>query len=218
MWRMPATDPVLFLTFDDGPNPEVTPQVLDILKSHQAKATFFCVGENIIRHRDVYDKILAGGHTVGNHTFHHLNGWKTKTKDYLFDVSRCGELLKTANGKRDMNTLNSKPERAHQLPCSILPAPNLFRPPYGKLSPAQYIKIKSQYSIVMWDVLSGDYNTSLSGENCFTTVSQAARSGSIILFHDSIKAKERVLFSLPKVMDYFSNKNFVFKSLSQKLF
>lgn len=252
-WCMPPRpDPVLFLTFDDGPHPDVTPHVLDILKNFRAKATFFCVGENILQHRDVFEKTLAAGHAIGNHSFYHLNGWKTKTSDYFRDVNRCDEILtpeigkwEMGNGKQEMGIGDSKINSdtsgkkinsdvrqpnllnaTYQLPTanyslhtpnSQLPAARLFRPPYGKLTLRQYATLRTEYKIVMWDVLSGDFNKNRSGEECSEYVCQNARNGSIVVFHDSVKAKERVLYSLPKVLEYFSKKNFSFNALTSDL-
>lgn len=215
IWRMPVTDPVLFLTFDDGPVPEITPQILGILKSYNAKATFFCLGENVKKHPDIFRKILDDGHAIGNHTFNHLNGWKTKTDLYLNDVAKCHELLKlevgswkSEDGKLEMeNTSFSE----FPTPDSQLPAINLFRPPYGKVKRSQVSQLKSKYKIVMWDLLSKDYDEKISGEKCFQNVINHARKGSIIVFHDSLKAKERVEYALPKVLDYFSERKFSFK-------
>lgn len=220
IWRIPTTNPVLYLTFDDGPNPAVTFPVLEILKSFQAKATFFCVGENIVQHSPVYEKILEDGHATGNHTFHHLNGWKTGTREYLLDIQHCDGVLKkeieqSESGKgRQKFTLHTQ----GQIPQTIIRYPKLFRPPYGKLNPFQYSKLKSAYSIVMWDVLSRDYDHKISKEICLGNVISHAQSGSIVVFHDSLKAKENLLFSLPKVLEYFSKKNYSFNSLASNVF
>ena len=194
-WRMPDTDPFLFITFDDGPNPEVTPRVLEILKHFKAKATFFCVGENIEKHRGVFEKTVADGHVIGNHTYHHLNGWRTKTDAYIEDVKKCDKMLQFQNPKSEIRN------------------PKLFRPPYGKIRPSQISNLRSQYSIIMWDVLSRDYDENISGEKCLLNVTGHARNGSIIVFHDSMRAKDRVLYALPKVLEYFSERNYSFKSL-----
>jgi peptidoglycan/xylan/chitin deacetylase (PgdA/CDA1 family) len=185
---------ILFLTFDDGPIPEVTPSVLDLLKQYNAKATFFCIGENVQKHSDVYNRIILEGHSTGNHTFNHLNGWKTKTKDYLENISRCDLAL---NSKQQ--TTNNKP---------------LFRPPYGRITPSQYSILNTQYSIILWDVLSKDWEQNLSAEDCFQRVEKAAKPGSIIVFHDSLKAEKRMKPALEKTLDCFSEKGYVFKGLN----
>jgi peptidoglycan/xylan/chitin deacetylase (PgdA/CDA1 family) len=197
---MPGTDPFLFLTFDDGPTPEVTPRVLDILKRFDAKATFFCVGKNIEKHPEVFFKILEDGHVAGNHTFHHLNGWKTKVDVYLKDVIKCENSLQLKNPKSEIRNPKS-----------------LFRPPYGKLTPSQFSILNSQFSIIMWDVLSRDYDQNVSEEQCLLNVTRHARNGSIVVFHDSMKAKDRLLYALPKVLEHFSKQNFSFKALSPDL-
>ena len=202
---MPGVDPVLFLTFDDGPNPEVTPPILDILKSYNAHATFFCVGENIIRNPDIYRNIIASGHTTGNHTFHHLNGWKTKTNNYLLDIECCRQAM---IGSIEIPGSENKNQNGSQL---------LFRPPYGKMSLGQYRNLKTKYKIVMWEVISNDFDKNISGEQCVANVCETASNGSIVVFHDSMKAKDRVLHSLPIVLEYFSKRNFVFKSLTPEL-
>jgi peptidoglycan/xylan/chitin deacetylase (PgdA/CDA1 family) len=202
-WRMSCKEPALFLTFDDGPVPEVTPQVLDILGSFQAKATFFCLGENVEKYPGTFEKILADGHAVGNHTYHHLNGWKTGVSEYKKDIDLCDDMLRRNSG----GVLSS----GEHPPLTR----NLFRPPYGKIRPSQVSKLKSQYSIVMWDVLSRDFDSSISGEECFRNVSDHAGSGSIVVFHDSLKARERVLHALPKVLDYFSERKFSFHAIGK---
>jgi peptidoglycan/xylan/chitin deacetylase (PgdA/CDA1 family) len=204
-WRLPGVDPVLFLTFDDGPNPEVTPVVLDMLKSYNAHATFFCVGENIHRYPDIYRNIISGEHATGNHTFHHLNGWKTKTEAYIDDVECCSQAMFEST----------------EIPHSEIKKQNipnlLFRPPYGKLSLRQFRNLKSKYKIVMWDVISNDFDKSNSGEQCAANVCETAVNGSIVVFHDSLKAKDRMLYSLPKVLEHFSKRNFVFKSITPEI-
>ena len=220
VWRIQATSPVIYLTFDDGPNPEVTVPVLEILKSFHAKATFFCVGENILQHPHLYKKILEEGHATGNHTFHHLNGWKTGTREYLHDIHLCEEAMikGTLKSVRGIEKPALNPDEPGQISQTKMRHPKLFRPPYGKLNPGQYSKLKTRYSIVMWDVLSGDYNHTTSKEKCLQNVTGHSQSGSIVVFHDSMKAKENMLYALPEMLGYFSKKNFVFNSLSAELF
>jgi len=184
-WKMSSREKVLYLTFDDGPIPDVTPWVLEQLDRYQAKATFFCIGNNVRKHRSVYERILQSGHTVGNHTYHHLNGWTTFNSDYYKDIELCNRLV----GSR------------------------LFRPPYGKIRPTQVAGLRNRYTIVMWDVLSKDYDKSLSGEVVLANVLEAAGPGSIIVFHDSLKAEERLRYALPKVLKHFSEKGYRFRSL-----
>ncbi len=186
IWNIKTEDKVLYLTFDDGPIPELTDWVLDVLKSYQIKATFFCVGNNIEKHPDVYRRIINEGHLAANHTYNHLKGFKTKTADYLVNTNKCETLTQT----------------------------KLFRPPYGQLKPPQYkILLENGYKIVMWDVISYDYEK-INGETCFLNVKKNAKPGSIILFHDNIKAAENIKYALPKTIDYFLKLNYTFASLS----
>ncbi|MFT4536769.1 MAG: peptidoglycan/xylan/chitin deacetylase (PgdA/CDA1 family) [Saprospiraceae bacterium] len=176
IWRFVDTKKV-YLTFDDGPVPEATPWVLDVLKEAEIKATFFCVGENVKKYPEIYQRILEEGHTVGNHTYNHLNAWKTKSNDYLSNIDLAND------------EIDSK----------------LFRPPYGKLSPKLSKKIDADYDIIMWDILSGDFDSNISAEKCLTNVTAKAREGSIIVFHDSVKAIDKLKFVLPKVIDFFKS-------------
>lgn len=185
-WKIPVEEKILFLTFDDGPVPEVTPQVLEILDDFDAKATFFAVGQNVQRNREIFDHILESGHSVGNHTFHHLNGWNEDNIAYFHDVRYAARLTGST----------------------------LFRPPYGKLKPAQSQFLQRHYRIVMWDVLSGDFDRNTSAERCVLNVTQNAEPGSIIVFHDSIKSASKVLYALPKVLAHFKNLGFEFHALS----
>lgn len=184
-WHIPTSEKVLYLTFDDGPIPEATPWVLDLLLEYHAKATFFCVGDNVRKHPEIFQRILSEGHAVGNHTYNHLNGWKTQTFDYLKNVQRCGQIV----------------------------ASPLFRPPYGALRPSQTRTLKSRYRIVMWDVLSGDYDPEITPEQCLDNVMGNIRPGSIILFHDSLKAEERMRYALPRVLEQLSREGWDFKAL-----
>lgn len=201
IWRFSLNKKEIYLTFDDGPTPEITNLVLDELKKYDAKATFFCIGKNIEKHPEIFNKILKDEHSVGNHTQNHLNGWKYKKSVYLDNVLKCEHVILSAVEKytsSKLKTLNSK----------------LFRPPYGKVKNSQVKKIKkSGYKIIMWDVLSADFDTSISKEKCLCNVLNNTKNGSIIVFHDSIKASGKVQFVLPKVLEYFSEKGFVFKAI-----
>ena len=177
VWRISNSRKV-YLTFDDGPVPEATTWVLDLLKSKDIKATFFCVGENVQKYPAIYERILKEGHSVGNHTFNHLNGWKTDNKVYDENVDKASKLIKSS----------------------------LFRPPYGKLSPRIIKSLKKNYDVIMWDVLSGDFDTSISPKECLENVKENAKEGSIIVFHDSIKAIDTLKVVLPDVISFFEEK------------
>ncbi len=194
LWNIPTNSKIIYLTFDDGPHPEITPWVLKELRKHQAKATFFCVGENLTKYPEVYKAVINEGHSCGNHTYNHLNGWKSKTSEYLENVSKTenvmlGELGQIGNKK-------------------------LFRPPYGKIKPAQIKALQDRdYQIVMWDVLSADFDIEISSEQCYRNVVNIAKRGSIVVFHDSLKASEKLKEVLPRIIGYFSEKGFSFKAL-----
>jgi peptidoglycan/xylan/chitin deacetylase (PgdA/CDA1 family) len=184
---LPKTDKaVLYLSFDDGPNSGVTPWVLDTLKKYNAKATFFCIGKKVETNPEIYSQILAQGHSVGNHSYSHPNGWKTGFKKYIEDVGRCAK------------SVNSR----------------LFRPPYGRIGLRQMSALqKKNYQIVLWDVLSGDFDPKLSKEQCLKNVLQNSKNGSIIVFHDSEKAFEKLSFVLPLILEHFLNLGFEFKAI-----
>jgi peptidoglycan-N-acetylglucosamine deacetylase len=184
-WSIPTSEKVIYLTFDDGPIPEATPWVLDTLRTYGAKATFFCVGDNVRKHPGIFEQILAEGHAVGNHTFNHLKGWGTNNSDYLENVERCAQMV-------------SSP---------------LFRPPYGKLKPSQMRELRTQYKIVMWDVLSGDFDPGVSPEQCLQNVLENIQPGSIVLFHDSLKAETRMRFALPRVLEELTSEGWKFRKL-----
>ena len=185
LWRYKENNNI-YLTFDDGPVPEVTPFVLETLQKYNAKATFFCVGENAEKHPDLINRILAEGHIIGNHSFNHLNGWKTSSKIYVENIRKCGLIIRS----------------------------KLFRPPYGKITLRQSYMLRD-YKIIMWDVLSGDYNKKMSEETCFRNIKRYARKGSIIVFHDSIKAKKNLFAVLPRVLDHLSHEGYSFVTIPE---
>ena len=195
IWEIPTNKKELFLTFDDGPTPSVTDWVLDELKRFNAKATFFCIGNNVRQHPQLFHRILEENHSIGNHTHNHIKGWKTKTNDYLENVFDAEKTIKD------------------QLDSSI--QVNLFRPPYGQIKPTQGKKLMELgYKIVMWDVLSFDWEKTFSNQECFDTVVSKSRNGSIIVFHDSLKASNNMKFTLPKVLEYFTEKGYAFRAIS----
>jgi len=192
LWTMPATGKTIYLTFDDGPIPEVTPFVLNELKKFGAKATFFCIGKNIESNPEVFKRIIEEGHSIGNHSYDHLNGWQTNNEEYYNNIEKCN------------NTLSE-----HNMPNKA----RLFRPPYGKLKPAQYKFLKERYNIVLWDVLTFDFDAKMSDEKVLNNVISNAEPGSVIVFHDSLKAQQRVQYALPRVLEHFSAKGFKFEKL-----
>ncbi|WP_197482073.1 polysaccharide deacetylase family protein [Polaribacter atrinae] len=200
-WRFNSDKKEIFLTFDDGPTPDITQFVLTELKKYNAKATFFCIGKNIQNHPKIFQNIITDGHSIGNHTQNHLKGWKTDQTTYVNNALACEDVIykefkKAANS--NLNTQNLK----------------LFRPPYGKVKKSQAKKlIEKGYKIIMWSVLSADFDTTISNEKCLENVLKNTESGSIIVFHDSVKAAERMKYALPKVLKHFSDKGFVFKSI-----
>jgi peptidoglycan-N-acetylglucosamine deacetylase len=185
VWNMPRNTNQVYLTFDDGPHPEITPKVLMQLKDHQAQASFFCIGKNIIQNPSIFQQIKNEGHSIGNHTFEHENGWKTENAVYFESVKKCRELTQT----------------------------NLFRPPYGKITRQQSKHLKPDYKIIMWDVLSGDFDKNVTKEKCLDNVLKNIQPGSIVVFHDSEKAAEKMLYALDKVLEFIQGKGWVCKGL-----
>jgi peptidoglycan-N-acetylglucosamine deacetylase len=194
VWELPAKEKTIYLTFDDGPTPEITEWTLDILKQFDAKATFFCIGKNVEEHPEIFNKIITDGHAIGNHTYNHLKGWKTKTDDYVNSVLRTQKVL-----------FNQKSKRV----C-------LFRPPYGQIKPKQIQELSQLgFKIIMWSVLSIDYDIAVPKEKCLKNVIDNTSPGDIVVFHDSIKASKNMQYALPKVLEYFSNKGYVFKRIPE---
>lgn len=185
LWKMPEGEKKIYLTFDDGPHHEITPQVLDLLEKFDAKATFFCIGKNVEANKDVFKMIVDDGHSIGNHTFNHDKGWKTKTEDYVVSVDKTNLIIKSP----------------------------LLRPPYGKIKPSQIRKLKGNYKLIAWTVISYDWDKSLTSDDCYNNVIKNASDGSIIVFHDSEKAARNMIPALTKVLEYYSNKGFTFEKL-----
>lgn len=186
IWRIHTPNKELYLTFDDGPHPRITPLVLDLLKFHNAKATFFCIGDRVKRYPGVYNRILEEGHAVGNHTHHHLNGWKTSVEDYMGDIHEAGKHIDT----------------------------QLFRPPYGRMKYGQMKCVRAMgIKIVMWTVLSGDYDLNITPEDVSKRCNGFLEAGAIYLFHDSEKAEKKMFFALKKLLGDASCAGFSFGSI-----
>ena len=187
-WKIDSKEKVIYLTFDDGPHPEATPYVLQTLAEYNAKATFFCIGKNVVEYPDIYRRIISGQHRVGNHTYDHLNGWKVGDQQYFDNILLAARHIDS----------------------------QIFRPPYGKISAFQIRHLKDEplkYKIIMWDVLSGDFDISLTGEQCSFNVTRNAGNGSIVVFHDSEKAFPRLKTALNECLKFFSGKGFRFESI-----
>lgn len=184
-WNKSRKEKNIYLTFDDGPIPEITPWILDTLLKYDVKATFFCVGENIKKNPLIFQRIINEGHQIGNHTYNHLKGWDYEDKDYLDNVYLCQKLTKT----------------------------RLFRPPYARAKKSQLRILKDDFEIIYWDVLSGDFDLQLSPQKCLSNVLSNTRNGSIIVFHDNIKAIPRVEYVLPKILEHYKELGFHFKTL-----
>ena len=186
VWDISTSTREIYLTFDDGPTPEITEWTLQTLEQFKAKATFFCVGKNVKENPEIFNSILQAGHSIGNHTHNHIKGWNTSKADYLKNIEKASKFI------------NSE----------------LFRPPYGQIKPKQGKEILALgYKIIMWNVLSFDWDESVSENQCMDNVISIVQKGSIVVFHDSVKASRNLKFALPKVLEYFSERGFEFKSL-----
>lgn len=191
VWDIPNNDKKVFLTFDDGPTPEITEWVLEQLRKYDAKATFFCIGNNIEKHPGIFQKVIAEGHVAGNHTFNHLKGWKTENAAYFENVKSCDDSIRNHNSTT-----------------------KLFRPPYGKIKPSQSKVLRKQgYQIIMWDVISYDFDKQIPKEQCLENVLKNVQSGSIIVFHDSLKAEENLKYALPKTLEFLKENGFTCSSI-----
>jgi peptidoglycan/xylan/chitin deacetylase (PgdA/CDA1 family) len=184
-WHGSRKNKVIYLTFDDGPTPNVTEKVLDILDQFSAKATFFCLGRNVDRHKSIYNKIIEKGHKPGNHSYSHLKGWRTSNKTYYQDIELASKYIRSS----------------------------LFRPPYGQIKRKQAKYLQKHYRLIMWDVLTHDYNKNISPEVILKHSIRHTHNGSIIVFHDSLKSSKNLFYILPKYLEYFSNKGFNFECI-----
>ncbi len=189
IWRIKTNEKKIFFTFDDGPIPEMTPWVLDTLHQYQAKATFFCVGENVEKHPELFQKIKAGGHGIGNHSYSHLNGFRTDIRSYVLNVFKARKVIDS----------------------------NLFRPPYGRLRGWARRILKTRFRIILWDVLSMDYDSSIEPRVIVRNVIGHAEPGSILVFHDNIKAKRNLEYALPRLLDYYAKRGYEFANLQTEL-
>jgi peptidoglycan/xylan/chitin deacetylase (PgdA/CDA1 family) len=185
VWKVKTTNKSVYLTFDDGPIPEVTPWVLHQLEAYQAQATFFCIGNNVEKNPDVFNLVLKGGHAIGNHTFHHLKGWNVSDDEYLSDINKASQFISSS----------------------------LFRPPYGKIKLSQARKVSRTHQIIFWDVLSYDFDNTQTPEAIIRRVKKQTRNGSIIVFHDSVKAWPRLQIVLPEILKWLNDEGFALKAL-----
>lgn len=185
VWRFDETRKVVYLTFDDGPVPEITPWVLELLQAENIKATFFCVGENVMKYPEIYRQILNDGHSVGNHTYNHWQGLKKGNQEYFSNIEKAGEYIDS----------------------------DLFRPPHGWLKASQYHFLKSKFRIIMWDLISCDYDSGLNPESVFKNITDFVRPGSVITFHDSIKAQRNLTEALPKSIDWIKDQGYRFEAI-----
>jgi peptidoglycan/xylan/chitin deacetylase (PgdA/CDA1 family) len=186
-WRFNTDEKVVYLTFDDGPIPEITPWVLELLDKYHIKATFFCVGDNVRKYPEIYQQVVDKGHQIGNHTFHHLQGLKKTSKTYLKDVEKASTLIKS----------------------------KLFRPPHGHIRFPQFFFLRKHFKIVMWDVVTRDYSRLMTAEQVFNNVKKHTRNGSVIVFHDSIKAGNRMKESLPKSIEWLLEQGYSFRLIEE---
>lgn len=189
IWNVVTDEKVIYLTFDDGPVQEITPWVLEVLEKYHARATFFCVGENVKKNPKIAEQIIKCGHALGNHTFNHLNGWFTSLQDYVNNVRKCNEYFST----------------------------NLFRPPYGRIKKSQAEALRNEFVMFFWSVLSGDFDREITPQKCYNNVVQNTRPGSIVVFHDSLKAWKNLRMVLPAYLKHFSERGYKFNVLSEKL-
>lgn len=189
IWRIDTERKDLFLSFDDGPLPRLTPKILQILAQYDAKASFFCVGDNVRKYPEQYQEIINEGHAVGNHSYSHLNGFKTSTAAYTEDVMKAADYINS----------------------------DLFRPPYGKLKITQHNCLPQNFKTILWDVLSYDFDTRINPQQCFENVKKFSRKGSVIVFHDNLKAEKNMLYALQKTLDFYSKKGYEFRALDSIL-
>ena len=210
LWKIATEEKILYLSFDDGPIPEITPWVLQQLKKYNAEATFFCIGDNIKKHPQIFQMLISEGHSIGNHTFNHLNGWKTSSETYLKNSFLAEEAITAGSELQTEKRKERKEKGEESRPGNV----KLFRPPYGKMTGRQARLLQQRnYRIVMWDVLSRDYSKDILAEKCFKNVVKHTRPGSIIVFHDSLKAEKNLRAVLPRMLEYYSSKGYEFHKI-----
>ena len=185
LWKIDTDEKVIYLTFDDGPHPVITPWIINLMNQYDAKGTFFLIGDAVNRHPDLYQLYKANGHQVGNHTYKHIKGWKSRKKNYLKEIAQCAEIVKSS----------------------------LFRPPYGQINLQAILEIKKKYKVVMWDVLSWDFDTDTSSEICLSNVINYSKEGSIVVFHENEKSMKNIMYALPKVLEHFTKLGYCFKAI-----
>lgn len=209
VWDISSSVKTIYLTFDDGPTPEITTWTLNTLKQYNAEATFFCIGNNIEKHTEIFKNIIENGHSIGNHTQNHIKGWRTRSKDYFENIELCESILKSQITDSKFQVPKSSMVNQKSLVTT------LFRPPYGQITPRQGRKlIAKDYKIIMWDILSFDWDKTVSPETCLKNVISKAQNGSIVVFHDSVKASKNMTYALPKVLEFFRREGYVFKGIS----
>jgi peptidoglycan/xylan/chitin deacetylase (PgdA/CDA1 family) len=186
-WRFHKEEKVVYLTFDDGPIPEITPWVLDVLDKYHIRATFFCVGDNVRKYPHIYREIIEKGHLTGNHTFHHLQGLKVTSKTYLKDVQEAAERIES----------------------------KLFRPPHGHIRLPQFFYLRKHYDVILWDVVTRDYSRLMTPEQVFDNVKKYTRNGSIIVFHDSLKSRDKIKYALPKSLEWLLEQGYQFRLIGE---
>ncbi len=189
-WRIDTSEKIIYLTFDDGPIPVVTENVIKVLEDFKAAATFFCIGDNVRKHPEIFRELKKRGHSIGNHTYNHLNGWKTADNVYLDNFQKCQDILETDT--------------------------RLFRPPYGRIRKAQYRLLPGDTKLMMWDVLTGDFSPDVQPGAALNSVIRLSRPGTIMLLHDSIKAEQKMSYILPRVLEHFSEKGYRFDALPMR--
>lgn len=182
IWELPVSDKVLYLTFDDGPTTALTPWILETLKTFNAKATFFCVGNNIQNNPELFNQIKQAGHAIGNHTMQHEKGFKSDTAAYIKSILKCYELTQS----------------------------RLFRPPHGQITPKQIKILSTKFKIIMWTVLTYDFDTTITVEQCLANAIKKTKAGSVVVFHDNIKAQDNLQYALPRFLDYFTKEGYSF--------